>query len=654
MGEEMNRKEVKMIKAEKGAKYVHEFLNELPYGILNKKKTGCGATSMMLENKADVIVCCPTKQLINNKVGQYPNVRCPYTLLGVQEGVGKDDIKQYIAECEEKGHPAKILVTYNSFHKIATALGCVDEFHIVVDEYQELLDACVYREDAILRLLEDLKGKSNVTYLSATPIKIEHEPKELAHLDYYEIDWEEKDVTCPFRIKTKYPFATVENMIARHKNGEVFLLGGEHPVKEFYFFLNSTRAIAGICRNTGLSNDDVKVICADNDGNKQSLGDLKISSVSDPNKPFTFCTKTAFCGADFYSKSGLIVIVSDGRYSNTRLNIATDITQIAGRIRNEENPFRHTLIHIFNTGLAQSEEKYKKKLAKNIKFNEHFINIHNRLENEEEKEAIRCRIRKNDINELALFNKETGNVEMNLLKLAYIDYKHKITDIIYRNGYNLRDAYLAEGYDMSVAQKNIQSLEEYAYNIAPKSSFKELCLEYYEEMKRCTFGISPRAKEIIQEEPLIDEAYRFCAKEEIEALQYNKRKVTERIYENRPETKKVLKSRVTQSFAEGERYLNSEVKDGLQSIYNDFLVKRKAVATDIKKYFKAKNVKIPLENGKRKDGVMLGHVLVVHGRIKQRLMRLKKIESKRENPRNRRWGNVGFLKLKSYILGKCQ
>ncbi len=72
----MTYNSINHIQAPEGAVFVGEFLDTLPVGILNKKKTGCGATSVALENNENTIVCCPTVQLIKNKVSQYPNKRC--------------------------------------------------------------------------------------------------------------------------------------------------------------------------------------------------------------------------------------------------------------------------------------------------------------------------------------------------------------------------------------------------------------------------------------------------------------------------------------------------------------------------------------------------------------------------------------------------
>lgn len=112
----MDNNLIEYIQAPQGATLVSQFLTTLPLGILNKKRTGCGATSVALENHENVVVCCPTVQLIKNKVSQYPKERCPYQIFGVIAGVKQDDIRDYITQCNGK-QPVKIMVTYDSFIK---------------------------------------------------------------------------------------------------------------------------------------------------------------------------------------------------------------------------------------------------------------------------------------------------------------------------------------------------------------------------------------------------------------------------------------------------------------------------------------------------------------------------------------------------------
>ena len=355
-----------VITAPDGAVYLSEFMKTLPAGILNKKETGCGATTVVLENGENVIIACPTRQLIINKVDQYPSQRCPYKLFAVQKGVGLNHIENYIKECQGK-QPIKIMVTYDSFPRVyAVMKQQAIECKIVVDEYQEILDAYIYRNAAIRNLLNELKDISNVTYLSATPIPYKWKPSELDGLPEYEIEWKNSIKIMPNRIKTDHPFTIVANIIKNHKMGHPFEINGQ-KVKEFFFFVNSVTAINGIIKASNLTPDEVKIICGKTEMNKLKLGQFKFEDARGANKTFTFCTKTVFYGADFYSDAGLAIIVSDGFAKSTLLDISTDIVQITGRIRTKENPFKNIILHIYNTGMCESKTEYEEKLAGKIK-----------------------------------------------------------------------------------------------------------------------------------------------------------------------------------------------------------------------------------------------------------------------------------------------
>ena len=56
---------------------------------------------------------------------------------------------------------------------------------------------------------------------------------------------------------------------------------------------------------------------------------------------FTFCTRTTYLGADFYSTCASTVIISDCNISSLSLDISLDLPQIIGRQRLSENIFRY-------------------------------------------------------------------------------------------------------------------------------------------------------------------------------------------------------------------------------------------------------------------------------------------------------------------------
>jgi len=604
----LEREEKVIIKAPEGAMYLSEFMTELPIGILNKSDTGCGATSVALENNQNTIICCPTKQLIINKVNQYPMERCSYKLLGVIEGISTKDIHNYIIMCKRTNQPIKIMVTYDSFYKVKDAIGVeISEYSIIVDEYQELLDIITYRGKAILNFLSQVKGLLKVTYVSATPIPFSYRPNELLGLNEYEIDWGKEGRLKPIRRFSYRPYASVVKIIKRHKNGHP-LIANDYEVMEYYFFINSVTAIKNIIENAGLSDDEVKVICSDSYTNRKTLGNISISNVSDENKTFTFCTKTVFCGADFNSESGLIIIVSEGKNKNTMLDIATDIQQIAGRIRNINNPFKNIILHIYNKGISgMTKENFDRLLSKKIDLANKKISAYNQLP-DDLKVAITASISMDDNDELAYFDEENKSVRLNEIKISNLNYKFNAIDSVYKNGLSIREAYLKNGFDVSIAEKYEKVAEEFIDFVTKPETYKELIEEYYYERGRSNFGKSDRAIEIERLNKNIPDAYAQLKIEDIRKQGYNSTRIRNLAISKSKKVKEAISTVLDIKLKVGERYTNKIAKEILHVTYESLLIKVAPKATDVKNYFEIKKVKIQSE-GRRVDGIeIIGRV----------------------------------------------
>ena len=596
-----------VIAAPTGAAYLSEFMDTLPAGILNKKETGCGATTVVLENGEDVIIACPTRFLIINKVSQYPNERCSYKLLGVQKGVGQQHIEDYVDECFGK-QPIKIMATYDSFPRVFSLTKQKGiECKIVVDEYQELLDAYVYRNTAIRNLLNELKDVPNVTYLSATPIPYKWRPKELLQLPEYEIDWGDSVRIRPFRMKCDHPFSLAANIIKNHKMGHPFELDG-HIVKEYFFFVNSVSAISNIIESTGLTSDDVTVICADNEINKLKLKGLPVGKVQEKNKIFTFCTKTTFYGADFYSDAGLAIIVSDGNAKSSLLDIATDITQIAGRIRTKENPFKNIILHIYNTGImCESKAEHEAKLHERLVSAQKIVEIFNNS-SLESRGAIIERIKENNPEEFASYNIENQMLEIDEMKKAHAEYKFEAIDNVYANGILLRDAYLNKGYDVKNADEKIKNIYQNVYWGMGRSRFEILYRTYSDSRKHPPVIKSELPEDVLLQNDIVPLAYNLLGDKEVERLGYDEKKVSDWVHFKLPETQKALKEKLKETFIAGHKYLFKEIKQQLKSFFKELGIGITPKATLISKYFNTKKVKIPTEN-KRKDGYQINNAL---------------------------------------------
>ena len=107
-------------------------MTEIPTNcVLNKGITGCGATTLAIQQSGHTIIAVPFVGLIQNKVHQHGD-----TLLGIYgEGDKTNEIADYIAS-----HPIiKIMTTYDSLPKVCRILSKLginpcEETHVVIDE----------------------------------------------------------------------------------------------------------------------------------------------------------------------------------------------------------------------------------------------------------------------------------------------------------------------------------------------------------------------------------------------------------------------------------------------------------------------------------------------------------------------------------------
>lgn len=218
------------------------------------------------------------------------------------------------------------MVTYDSYHRVEDVLlkNNVTNYKIIVDEYQEILNAYIYRRRAISTLLKSLQERKNVTYMSATPIAYGFRPKELEELPEYEILWSEvQKIKMYTSNKIHRPLGIIKNAILVHKSQGIIM--EEKPVEELHIFINSVTTASQIIKACNLTKENTRVVCAQHTNNTNKLKGFPISDISKPNKTYNFYTKTAFYGADIYSNNGLIIIVSTGYLQHTQLDIKTDI-----------------------------------------------------------------------------------------------------------------------------------------------------------------------------------------------------------------------------------------------------------------------------------------------------------------------------------------
>lgn len=146
--------------------------------VLDKGRTGCGATTLAIRQHGNTIIAVPYVSLIKSKESQHGDI-----LLGVYEGTGREEILEYA----ESNSTHKIMVTYDSLPKVIDTLAdagydVFGDYQLVVDEWQVILNSYDFRPDAIQGLLRSASRFNDVVYMTATPVKPKYWPEEMRNL----------------------------------------------------------------------------------------------------------------------------------------------------------------------------------------------------------------------------------------------------------------------------------------------------------------------------------------------------------------------------------------------------------------------------------------------------------------------------------------
>lgn len=278
----------------------------------------------------------------------------------------REDLKKYIIGCRFLKKPVKILVTYDSFRIVKDIIKSIDEldnFRVIVDEFQSIFTDSRFKPDTEMVFVKNLQEVKKLCYVSATPMmkKYLNQLDEFKDLPYYELDWEALDqdrvrkpkltlkgmkamYTVVGPIIKKYLGGDFNYKFVKDNNGEVVKVES----KEVVFYVNSVANITNLIKRAKLKPDQVNILVADTPDNskkiKKRLGrKFNIGRVplrNEPRKMFTFCTRTVYLGADFYSDNAQTVVLSDANLETLAVDISLDLPQILGRQRLRENPWK--------------------------------------------------------------------------------------------------------------------------------------------------------------------------------------------------------------------------------------------------------------------------------------------------------------------------
>ena len=617
-------------------KYISEWSEyKIPSGhvIVDKGVTGCGYTEYTLTNNLPTVLCSPRKLLLENKSEQHlQDLNILYFKNEIKDindiNKLKNKIRNHIFLCDEENLPIKFLVTYDSSHyiiDILKELNLLQEFYFIIDEFQSIFLDAFFKSEVEFDFVEYLQECPNVLYLSATPMLDKYLEKvdTFKNLPFYEIDWSETGVVENIIIQRKFSTALTTDCIKIIKQ----YLSGKFPSTftsenkivfstEAVFYFNSISDIIRVINKTGLTSDQVNIICADDKENQDKLHRIdhsigKIPLKGEKNKMYTFCTKTAYIGSDFYIECACSYVFADPNIKSLALDISLDLPQIVGRQRNRENPFKNNIVIFYRT-IRKTEIEDRE--------------IFDKTQDERREETQRL---------LDFYEKGTPEEQKSFIKKLERDsekYIHDFVGISKKTGKPIYNSFIdiANERSWEVSQKDYQdkisvtkSLESLTSNISEYQSDLEKEVQNFLDNKFYKTGIfrekmrmycefmdlhqgNKEVSDIIYykiKNSDFRKYYNFYGTKGCSSKDYEEKKLEEGMIDISKSDE--LSLVIYKKFKVGDRFVNKDIKQVLQDIYRDLGITSKAKATDLGRYFKLTRTRITLPNKRVENGYLL-------------------------------------------------
>lgn len=548
-------------------------METLPFGYIDKTATGIGATSLALENKENVIILVPSINLVDNKIKQYPNKRFNHKVLGVYEGVYKDDVDKYVLESIQEKKPIKIIATVDAIYKLEHLIpGC----RVIIDEFDKIFEVAgggSKRMRAIAHTMNLLEQyKDIVTLITATPIDTKWLDPWVATIPQVIMNWSHSIKVLPIVVERTYPFKSLKDefLIPLRKNGFVDVNG--HIFSRVIVYINSVTQIVKVIRESGLDRERCAVIVGDSFRNDVLLGSLRRYEAG-MDVDYLFITATGFQGIDLYIEDAMSIVVSYTGKIYQMIDLRTDLQQAISRNRIKDNPHYGKYIFIYNEAIFEKTEK-------------ELLYIIDRIEDKLVRylpyanEAIRAGSDLVKDNDVISYTYETEDGGMAVYWTAFNSHKYDIMEVrrSYEKGHNIAG--------------RLGSVEVVEPIILPKDiQYKDL-VDYFNKHKNkenIDWGVYSTRVEWIE---VIETCY----------------KLTGTTYQNITTAKDYIKAggnalknatiQVRNSFSVGKRYTNKEVVKILNTVYKKLKIERKAKPADMYEFFTNTEAK-PYNSGGR-------------------------------------------------------
>ena len=533
------------------------------------------------------------------------------------------EIREYVYYCINNNIPSKILVTYDSYRivqQILIDMGLFDKFYTVVDEFQSILHDARFKSDTEMKFMNYLKKSHSAFFVSATPMMDEYISMltDFKDLPYFELDWHTLDKTRVIKPDLDvYLMRSVgekaKEIIDTYLNGDfkkIVVIRNGKPVeiesREAVLYVNSVNHIISIIKKSNLKPEQVNILCSNTEENKlkirRKLGkEFNIGIVpleGEPHKMFTFCTRTVYLGADFYSLCARTFIFSDSNSDCLAVDISEDLPQILGRQRLFENPWKNNAEFYYRTTADYREmkwENFKNILENKERTTENLLKAYNEASNnfirydlakKYQKDAINSSYRDDYISVNRIINDKTGDIILKPVRneLVFVNELRafRIQQIDYRDRFSV----------FTTIHNQLTPDDRLTLEISRFMDRYESFKTKYDKLRfLCECGYSVDIMNvIINQIPESDEIrsyYTALGPQRLRALSYDITKIR-KVLGIITFSQDLLLDSIYSSFKEGEKYTLANLKLKLSQLYSSINYSSTPKANDIEKYFDIK------------------------------------------------------------------
>ena len=306
------------------------YLTKMPHGLVDKKITGIGATTLEINSKRNSIIVFPTKALAYGKHSKHPNtLYVGSEIKGEKEKVTNQQIEEYLA----KGGYKKLLVVADSLGRLLGIIGKnYKDYFLMIDEVDVLQTDNNFRPQ-----LENV-----IDYYFMFPSK--NRCMVTATMKEFNNPLLKKE--CKFSITWTYNARRDVKLL--HTNNIIQAVIEKvisHPTENVFIAYNSILQIRNIIASLDEeTRKECAILCSE--ASIKEAGEYFAPKLGDNDTlpaRINFATCCYFTGIDIEDSYHLIT-VSDVRRSHSMLTLDR-MTQIHGRCRKDNGILSETIIY---------------------------------------------------------------------------------------------------------------------------------------------------------------------------------------------------------------------------------------------------------------------------------------------------------------------